>query len=130
MSRWVGEFVLPGQIPHPENALNAADRVQLLVGDRRGDVHDGIGVLALGLVGQVLHVDLLVGKDGGNGAQQAGAVAVDNAQPGRPCPRKVGVGEVDAVVDNAALQIIPQLLGRHDGAVVLALGGGGPQVGG
>ena len=54
---------------------------------------------------------------------------MDDAQAGHAAPRLHQRGQVHRVLDVAVLQIVLQLLGRHDGAVLLALRRGGPQMG-
>ena len=54
---------------------------------------------------------------------------MDDAQTLDPGPLHDHIGEVHGVLDIAVFQIVLQLVGGHDGAVVLALRGGRPQVG-
>ena len=54
---------------------------------------------------------------------------MEDAEPLNAAALQVHVGEVNGVFDVAVFQVVPQLLRRHDGAVLLALRGGGPQVG-
>ena len=95
-----------------------------------GDIQHGVGVLAPGLGLHVLDVDAGLAAGGGKGGDGVGHVPVDDAHPlGAGLPGHGEGGQVHGVYDVAVLQVVLELVYRHDRAVVLALRGGGAQVG-
>src|SRR5699024_7973743 len=71
------------------------------------------------------------GHHGGDGPGDGGGVGPlgEDAHPVLGGPGHGEVGQVHGVDDAAVVQVVLDLPGGHHGAVVLALGGGGPQVG-
>ncbi len=66
---------------------------------------------------------------GGDLAQHVGHVGIGDGQRDSADSRAIDTfGEVDRVGDVAVLQVVAQLVGHHDGAVVLGLARAGAQV--
>src|SRR5699024_6597161 len=115
---------------HPDDRRDAGQlALQGAVGGA-GDIQHGVGHVFFGLVDHVLDVQAGGGGQGGDLADDARLVAVDDADAAAAGAGLLHVGHVHRVGDVAVAQVVAQLLGGHDGAVVLGLGGGGAQMGG
>ena len=93
-----------------------------------GGVQHGVGHVLLALVHHVFDVQARLGGHVGDGVDQARLVPVQHADAAAAGALLGDGGHIHAVADVAVQQVIPQFIGSHHGAVLLAFGGGSAQV--
>ena len=125
---------LPGVLfslddPHADDAPEVHDVLNNALVHPGAKVYHGVGVITPGLVGHVLHVHMVLCKKGRDIGQHGGDIAVDNTKPLHAAAVHVDIGEIDGVFDIAVFKVVLQLVNGHGRAVLLALRGGGAQVG-
>ena len=97
------------------------DALQQRRGDGAAQVDDRVGHLATGAVLHVLHVDVLAADDVQEAVEHTGHIVVDGAEPRLPGPLQAQGRHIDGVSDIAVQEIVRQLLGGHDRALLRAL---------
>src|SRR5437763_13985851 len=109
--------------------VDGAEPLEELLADAAVGIDERVGVLAARLVQQVGDIDPVRGETGGDLAYHVGHVAVGDAESrGVRYPRQHRLRIVDAVSYVAVLEKVTQLLGDHDGAVLLRLPGRGAEM--
>ena len=124
------KWVPPGESEdsHPDDGGDAGELLPEGAVGGAGDVQHGVGHVLFGLVDHVLDVQAGGGGQGGDLADDARLVAVDDADAASAGAGLLHVGHIHRVGDVAVAQVVAQLLRGHNGAVVLGFGGGGAQV--
>src|SRR5690606_22012860 len=111
------------QVAYHEHALDRLQLAHHLGGHRAIDFHERVRHGPARLVEHVVDVESRLGHGGGDLTQHVGHVRVRDPYPVRRLARHHDVGEVHRVDDVAVFQVVANLVGHHDGAVLLRFAG-------
>ncbi len=113
---------------HAHDGVERGDLRRHLLADHAAGVDDRVGHIAARLVDHVLNVDVLLADQVQEAVDHAGDIPVDDAQAADAGALQGDARQVDAVFDVAVAEIVGELARGHDGALLLALRGGGADV--
>ena len=116
------------QDAYPDDGGDAAQLLAQAGIHGAGGVQHGVGHVLFALVHHVFDVQTGLGSQGGDLADHARLVLVDDADALAASAGLMHLRQVDRVGNVAVAQVIAQLLRRHDGAVVLGFRGGSTKV--
>ena len=116
------------QDAHPDHGGDAAQFLAQAGIHGTGGVQHGVGHVLFALVHHVFDVQAGFGGQGGDLADHARLILVDDADALAAGAGLVHLRQVDRVGNVAVAQVVAQLLRRHDGAVVLGFRGGSAKV--
>lgn len=104
--------------PHTRHARDLCQLIQDFLGHRRFHIHQGVGVPAAALIGQVGDIDPCISQGVGHLADHLGDVLMgDGYTPCDHADAHVAFRKVYRVLDVSVLHEIPQFFHGHHGAV-------------
>lgn len=116
------------QDAHPDDSRDSGQLLSQPAVHGTGRVQHGVSHVLFALVHHVFNVQARFGGQGGDLADHAGLVLVDDADALAACTGLMHLGHVHRVGDVAVLEVIADLLHGHCGTVVLGLRRGSTQM--